>query len=260
MRLSRRGIQAAAAVAAVVSAGPARAAISYDLRWADGQGAYDGGHSVFPSLGAHALELWVRVSGTDGSNTNEAHSFDYITILSAGAGGQNVLGAGSGLVAGAPGSGFADSGSRSGSGSDLNGDGVNDWGSTSTNASNTNYMIVRSAIVGGRVGGGTTGQAVDANTWEFKIADFTVDVNSYGPGAVTQFVVAQHEARFTSGAFTYATSVVDGLNFSITSSNTQSAYSLSQGATMLVPEPGALALFGAATVGLLARRRKRAAS
>jgi hypothetical protein len=154
---------------------------------------------------------------------------------------------------------FNETGSRTGSGSDLNGDGVIDWGSTSTASGNTNYLLARTAQVGGIQGGVTIGQAFDANTWEFKLATFNLDVGTQSfHASTTTFNVVQPNAKATVGPLTYASGSVDNTTFNVNSSNTQGAYAGSQGITLYynIPEPAGAGLMGAAAIGLLGRRRR----
>jgi len=233
-----------------LAAQSADAGLVYDLR------SSDGSHALPVTPGTYTLDLWAQVSGTDASISNETHTFDYVTILSTQSGGGAIT---SGGLTGSLGSGFDEAGSRPGAGADLNGDGIIDWGSTSTNGANTNYMLARTGIVGGRVGGGTVGQAAGTG-WEFKIASFSLNVGGVGTGTTT-FKIVQPNAKASVGAFTYASSNVDGTTFNVSTSNQQGAYTGSSGTTVtpaggVVPEPASIGLLGAAAVGLLGRRRK----
>ena len=204
-----------------------RAGLTYDLRFSDGL------HTKFDAAtgNLYTLELWARVSGTNGTVTDEGLSTSYIAIYSAQINGGAFFGGG--LSRGTIANGFNDAGSRSGTGSDLNADTITDWGSTSTSSSNTNYMLVRNATpTTGALGGGTLGQAVNANTWEFKIASFTLAVGSLSGQGDTGFYVVQPMARAITGDFTYASARVDGSAFPVTRNNTQGAYSGSLGATI----------------------------
>src|SRR5688572_12751511 len=253
MRLSRRSLQAASACAAV-TASAASSALAvpfiYDLRWSDGS-------DIREVALTQTLDLWVRLEGTNGINTDEALANSYITVRTT----QENLGAigsgGGGITSAIIAAGFNEAGSRPGASNELNGDGVLDWGASVTTASNTNYMLVRNATVGGAAAGGTLGQQVNANTWEFKIASFTVEAFFGGPfGGKTHFNVVQPEAKNTVGdIFTYASARIDGSTFNIARTDTRGAFANSSGATLVIPEP-ASALLGAAAVGLLARRRR----
>jgi hypothetical protein len=110
---------AAAAVAGSIVASNASAGLTYDLRFADGS------HVKQADTTTYTLDLWARISGTNGTVTDEAVTNSYITILSSqSGGGAFTLG---GLTAGAPAPGFNEAGSRSGGPNQLNGDGIVDW-------------------------------------------------------------------------------------------------------------------------------------
>jgi hypothetical protein len=201
------------------------------------------------------VELWARVGGTNATQTDEGLTFSYAQIGSTQTAGGGIVSGG--LVGGTLAPGFNEAGSRDGGPNDWNSDGVTDWGTTATAAANTNYMLARNATVGGVFGGGTLGQAADAQTWEFKLATFTLNASAVGPyGGSTTFKVVQPNAKNVVGAITYANGRVDSLAFSITSSNVGTAYSGSPGLTLeAIPEPSALGLMGAAAIGLIGRRR-----
>src|SRR5262245_51445230 len=113
---------AATTVAAIDHA--ACGGLTYDLRFSDGSHAL----YFFRPGDVYSLELWARVSGTNGTYIDEGLSNSYITILSSQTGGGLI--ASGGLSGGMPATGFNELGSRPGSGSDLNGDGIMDWGAT----------------------------------------------------------------------------------------------------------------------------------
>jgi hypothetical protein len=240
-----------------LAAQSADAGLVYDLRLAGGS------HSLQAAAGGtYQLELWARVSGTNGTTSDEATQFSYITLLSTQTGGGAITAGG--LSNGHTSPEFTNtepSISRPGGGSDLNGDGIIDWGSTSTAQANTNYMLARylDNTPGGVHGGGTTGQAVDANTWEFKLATWTLNAATVGSGT-TEFKIVQPALKATVGTATYANALVDNTQFNITTANAQGTYTGSTGVTVSaagpIPEPASIGLLGAAAVGLLGRRRK----
>ncbi|HEX8524298.1 MAG TPA: PEP-CTERM sorting domain-containing protein [Tepidisphaeraceae bacterium] len=263
MRLSRTSIQKAIAGVAVgtgmVAAGTAQAGVLYDLRFSDGT------KSKEALAGTYNVELWARVSGPNTSLTDDGIQSSYVKILSS----QNNGGAitSGGLVAGS-GAVTADfqsfSGTspahRNGAANDLNGDGIIDWGSSSTSSADTNYMLARAAGIVSD--GGTVGQSVNANTWEFKLATFQVTVGAAGGTGTTSFDLVKPNAT-TGVAITYATARVDGVGFNVQSTNTQGAYVAGNGITFtaaatggVTPEPASLGLLGVAAIGLVGRRRK----
>jgi hypothetical protein len=214
MRLSRRkwAVLAAATVAAC-SAVRAQAQLAYDLRFSDGM------HIKPPAAGTYTVDLWAQLTGTDTDHTNDSLISSYIVIESAGGGSASFTGATLQPT-------FDQAGSRPGSGGDLNGDGIGDWGSTSTSTGNTNYMIVRNNS-GGQAGGGTVGQALDASGWEFKIASFTLNVTT--PSSMFWNVVKPNIKSLVPPTVTYAFAKIDGTTFNITSADQHGAYTNSTG-------------------------------
>ncbi|HEX8525289.1 MAG TPA: autotransporter-associated beta strand repeat-containing protein [Tepidisphaeraceae bacterium] len=209
------------------------AGVYYDLR------LQDGSHQVQAELGEiYTLELWGRVSGADTTLTNDGLQSSYVKIVSTQTNGGSIISGGF-----APGSGTLTSEfmsftgtspvHRNGEAADLNGDGILDWGSSSTVSANTGYMLARAnAIV---PGGGTIGRSVDASTWEFKLATFTVNVNAVSTGT-TQFSIVKPNA--TAGiAITYAAARVDGAAYSVQSTSLQNAYASSLGVTFTGADP-----------------------
>jgi autotransporter-associated beta strand protein len=228
--------------AALAGAQQASGGLTFDLRFTDGT------HTQVATAGsAYTLELWAKVTGTDGTNLNEGIQSALITVMS------TQLGGGAITFGGLSGASVATdfqsySGTtplyRNGTGSDLNGDGMGDWGSTSTALSNSSYMFARA---GGIMTGPSVGQALSSNAWEFRLASFTVNAGSTGTG-VTNFNVVKPSATSVPVAATYAFARVDGVAFNISQSNQQGAYSGSTGVTFLSsgssPPPGPTAWDG----------------
>lgn len=251
MRLSRTSIQNAVAGVALgtgLIASTTQAGLVYDLRFADGS------HTKDPaSAASFTVELWARVSGTNATQTDEGLTNSYVEILSTQTGGGGITAGG--LSAGVLALGFNEAGSRAGGSTQINADGIADWGTTATAAANTFYMLARNATVGGASAGATLGAAVDAITWEFKLATFTIDVGGVGTGS-TSFNIIQPNAKATVGAQTYATAKIDNATFNVTSTAPGTTYTGSTGVTFgAIPEPASIGLLGAAAVGLLGRRR-----
>ncbi len=222
MRRRKRAC-ASAVLAAAVWTTSAQAGVTYDLRFLDGS------HTKVASVGTtFQMELWARVSGTDASAANDGLTTSYAVIQS------GVIGTGAfptgGISGGSAVGPFNDPlSSRNGTGADLNGDGVTDWGSTSTSASSTGYLFARTTTTGGEVGGGTVGQAVNSTTWEFKIATYNVAATSLSRGSTT-FNIIKPNATSLSGV-TYVQAKVDGTSFNVDSTNQQGAYAGSIGVT-----------------------------
>jgi hypothetical protein len=256
MRLSRTSLQKAVAGVAMgtglVATGAANAGIVFDLRFSDNSKT-----QVATPNASYTLDLWARVSGTNGNATDDGLQGALTSLISRQISGGAILSGG--MVSSTMNPDFTSfSGTtplaRAGTGSDLNGDGAIDWGSTSTSGSNSNYQFTRA---GGIVtGGGAIGQAVDANTWEFRLASFTVTLGATLGAGQTAFDVVKPTASQTPSAFTYIVGRVDNTTFNVTSSIQQGTYTGSSGVLFIVPEPASLGLLGTAAIGLLGRRRR----
>jgi hypothetical protein len=234
----------------LIVSGAASAGVVYDLRFADGS------HTQGAAAGqTYTLELYARVSGTNGNVADEALTSSYVQIVSTQSGGGALTSGG--LTAATLVSPFNESGSRIGTTNNITADGIADWGG-GANLTNTTYMLARTAITGGALGGGTIGTAVgDGNSWEFKVATFTVSVASANGGTTSFNVVKPTAVNSGIGAGTYVIYQEDAVSKALTNANAGSAYANSTGVTFVpVPEPTSLGLIGAAAVGLIGRRRR----
>jgi autotransporter-associated beta strand protein len=229
-RRSARRASALVVAAALTAVQQTRAGVSFDLRLTDGSH-----NAVVSSPGVYTVDLWTRVSGTNSTIADEGFQSGLFTLMSTQAGGGGFT---SGGVTGATiDTNFQSfSGTtplfRSGSGSDLNADGIQDWGSTSTSVSNSSYLFLRSSAP--VLAGGTVGQQVDASTWEFKLASYTVNVGTVGTGG-TFFNVVKPNATGAPVPAIYALARVDGTSYQVNGDNQQGAYSESVGVAFLAP-------------------------
>jgi len=264
MRLSRNSIQKAIGAVAIGTgiASSASAGIVYELRYTGGPAGSivdadpTGTHIRGTVVGTYNVELWARVSGTNGSTTDEGLTNSLISITSTQLGGGAV--ASGALANGTRDAIFAETASRNGAANNITADGIGDWGGTGVDVSDTNYMLPRNATAGGASASGSVGSSVDANTWQFRLATFDLNVASLGTGTATQFNVVKPLATKSGlSAGTYAAFKEDGGTKSIANTNFGSTYANSTGISLVaVPEPATLGLIGAAAVGLLGRRRR----
>jgi len=301
MRLSRTSLQKAVtgvALGAGLAVGTsANAGIVFDVRFTDGTHT-----KLLTNTGTYSLQVWVRVQGANSNLSDDALISGYLQLLSTQGGTGAMNGAGDGLrnpdptdygttanpvpypypIGGAPKYSygtrvwpFADAPtggtSRDGSGSDLNGDGVVDWGSLASSIEDTNYMVWRTENGkqewgGGRPnvkGGYSSGQAAANGGWEWAIGQFNVVVSHLGTGT-TRFGVAEPPGRVTTGQTNWVITIIDNVQVNANSDDTLHVFDTNNSdpqathdAVFMVPEPASLGLLGAAAVGLLGRKRRK---
>jgi hypothetical protein len=263
MRLSRTSISKAVASVALgtglVATGAANAGVVYDLRFADNS------HTQLAVAGqTYTLQLWARVSGTNGNVTDESIQSTLTSLVST-----QVLGgalATGGITSVSVNPTFQSSSGTTplftnGTANNISSDGIVDWGGTSTTTADPGYIVPRAS--GQVFGGGADGALVNANTWEFQLATLTINVGSINatpaPGSATTFGSLKPNATGPGLAATYVTARVDNAIYNVASNNATriaDTYGNSLGVTFLVPEPASLGLAGVAAVGLLGRRRR----
>jgi len=192
------------------------------------------------------------VAETNGTTADESLDGSVIVLASTQVNGGAVTSGGlsNGVVA-AP---FTTSSySRNGASRNTSNDGITDWGnpSYSFGGADTTYMIAWSATP--VPANGTIGSAVDANTWEFKIATFQLNMGTLGAGS-TKFNMMNGTPIGAYG--TYAQGRMDGAFVALFTNNTGDAFTSNGGVTLVVPEVAGLGVFASASIGLLARARR----
>ena len=168
-------------------------------------------------IGVFTLELWAQVAGTNTNRTDDGFLEAYLNIQSNEASGDLFDGS---LISGTTQYPFAQG--RNGSANLLNNDGVGDWGSNSSTLTDSKYMLAKSAVT--VFAGDTTGRAVNATAWEFKLATFQVSVDAiHGTGGdETRFVVTKPPPSFP--VQTLAKYTEDGVSQTVTSQQFAGVY------------------------------------
>ena len=258
--------------ASAALAGP----FAYDVRFTDGTNT-----KTISTAGVYQVDVWVRVTGTNSNLQDDGLSHGYLNLRSSQTNGGAMVGAGDGLAnpnldlfdpplgTGTRPFPFDAGFTRDGSGSDLNADGVEDWGSNSTQIIDTGYMLWGTAGStewgGGRMRGGShgVGQAQGAG-WEWKVGSFNVNVSVTGMGA-TRFSVVEPVGRLTTGLTSFLAGYVDGAQLNADASNDQGVFTVNDlnptmshdivFLTPRVPEPGWMTIAMAALLAAGRRRR-----
>jgi hypothetical protein len=193
------------------------------LRFTDGSHIKDAA-----TASSFIVELWARVSGTNGTTADEGLTNSYIEILSTQTGGGAIASGGISVGAWRPASTKPAPALAAPPRSMPT---ASPTGARPRPRRRTRfYMLARNATVGGASAGATLGAAVRRQHWEFKLATFTIDVGSVG-GGTTSFNVVQPNAKAVVGAQTYATAKVDNATFSVTSVAPGTTYTGSTGVT-----------------------------
>jgi hypothetical protein len=260
-----KGSLLAAAVISAAAVSQAQATFTYDLRFAPGTiGATDAHDVVVTAPGTYTLQLWGQLSG-DSTLTNDGYIDGFVSVLSTQAGGGAFTSGGiTGATLGTHASAAVLSATvGTSNGADANGDGIGDWGSTSTASASPYLKWGGGAPPAGYADGTTDAQSemVNATTWEILLATYTVNVGtlSLATGGTTTFGV-----NYQSNVKTSLTSslpqldyVLDGSTTPVTTLNGQNnvVFSLA-GGTITTPEPASLGLLALGGLALMNRRRK----
>jgi hypothetical protein len=166
LKSSRRVAAAAlAAISFAVTGESNGSALVYELRFVSGAtgsdiGQTDPAHVRTPLAGTYSAALFAKVTGNDNDDLYDGMAFSYLTVRSSESGAGAFGNSGSSGITSAsrfpgtpympPGAtvpliigGFTDAGSRNGSSAHLNADGTRDWGSNSTDLTDSAYMLAR---------------------------------------------------------------------------------------------------------------------
>jgi autotransporter-associated beta strand protein len=164
--------------------------LTFDLRFSDSTKQ----KTISPEFtGTFALELFARVSGTDGNHVNDGLTDAYVVLQSSEVSGDLFDGSiTNGLTL------IPFNQGRNGANGTISNDGVGDWGTSAMSMDDFHYMYAKNAVV--QHAGGATGVAIDNNTWEFKIATFTLNVSAVHPSGndETRIVMTRPGPSFPS--------------------------------------------------------------
>jgi len=266
VRKSKYAVLAGAVVAAAM-ASQAQAGFTYDLRFAPGTPGATDSHTV--NLGAtgatYTIQLWGQISG-DTSQTNDGWGTSFVNAIvsSQTAGGAFASGGinSNGAALGSNVNSSAASAVIGIGGTDINADGVTDWGNQlSSSTVKANWVKWSGGGNPGFIPSVTTteSQRVDANTWEVLLATFTVTpTGAVGSGSTTFTPFETTQVKLSGTSTVSATIVyVDTAGPPVgAATNTVSA---NNGVTFaVVPEPASLGVLAVGGLALLGRKRRRA--
>jgi len=255
---------------AAVSASQARAAFTYDLRFAPGQNVagatFVDSHNVNITQvgGTYTVQLWAQISGNT-SQTDDAWLYGYVNSVGSLHGSGGAFSAGGLNAASATNSTHlsqSNPGFQTGTGgADINSDGINDWGnSLSSSTVKAAWFKWGGGAAPGYVGpaaGDSESERFDANTWEVLAGTFTITPGgALGSDHATTTFTPQEtfQVKLTS------TSTVSGSSYFIDQLTTQSnVLPGNLGLTftaVLAPEPASLGFLALGGLSILARRRR----
>lgn len=217
---SKRLLAMAAGATLAAAASSAMATFQYDLRFADGSHNL----TLSQSGGTAQVQLWAQITSADSTFLNDSPSTDTMSIKSSNTGAGAFTGGGVGNIFLSDYFFVDPPQTQDGKVQDLNGDGINDRGGSTSNPTvdYIRYLAAKQTVGGYRAmppdstTGGRGGdpnhvsdsppapglsQAVNANTWEWKIADFTINIGNLTAGGTTTFLPVS--AQFTGQNSSY---------------------------------------------------------
>jgi hypothetical protein len=185
--------------------------ITYDLRFADGSKS-----TVITAPGTYTVDLWAMVHDPNPPFTDEGLSYGLVNVVSQQING-GAIGSG-GVTSGATTAAFTrPAESHNGAAANISNDGIADWGTDQTLtfsgfpagtmrfiSANTTDTGVKAQLAGTAVPGES--DQFNSNTWEWRVARFTITVSSVGTAGgetdfLPQFPNAESNAQFLLAGF-----------------------------------------------------------
>ena len=166
MRKYSKFLAGAVAATGLLSALPsAQAGLVFDLRFSDGS------DSKLAAVGTYTVDLYAVVTDGNANIADDGFRTAWVAIESVQVSGGTV--SSGGFTAASLVSPYAGAGTRVGAATSITADGITDWGSSSTNQTNTNYMFARADAMNFTETGTTN---TPSSGVEFKLASFTFSI------------------------------------------------------------------------------------